>query len=1355
MTKTLTVFILLFLFSSCKIFAQQVKTTHDHVGSSMIRFTENLRQWDQTYLYRAQLDGGALWLQKDAFIYSFYDKETYRECHAHPRAKRINTIKTTGFKVSFKNSNPGTSIESYEPTHDYSNYFIGKDPSRWAGNVKNYKRLLYKNLWQGIHLELLGQQNSMKYNFYVEKGADPSAIQLVYEKTEKITLHKNILTVKTQLNEMVEFEPYAYQEINGKKVEVPCDFTLSKNVVSYSFPYGYDRNYELVVDPVLVFACSSGSTADNFGMTATYDSLGNLYSGGTCFDQGFPVVNPYDGTYNGVVQYGMTDVVLTKYDSSGAFLQYSTYIGGAISSEIVTSLIVDSQNNLYLYGATGSNDFPMTASAWDNTFNGGDTVLFMFNGTYFYYGTDIYVAKISAGGNALLGSTYIGGSENDGINTNNVIASYLATLYGITVTGEYPPDSLQFNYGDQYRGEIQLDINENPIICSSSRSPNFPTQNAADNTLGGYQDAVVFKFDQTLSSLQWSTFVGGSNNDAGYALFVAQNNEVYFTGGTRSTDFPATTGAYKTTYQGGKCDGFIGRLSANGSTLLSATYIGTSLYDQSYFIQLDNQQNAYVFGQSAGSMPVLNVGYSSTNGKLFVSKLDSTLSTLVYSTVIGNGTTAINLSPAAFLIDCAENIYLSGWGGNIIFGPATNNMPLTSGAIQSSTDGYNFYLMVMAKNAQSLLHGTYFGGSQSREHVDGGTSRFDKKGIIYQSVCAGCGGNDDFPVTPGAWPTSVYGNNWNQSFNCNNGTFKILFEYVEPQSVFAPNYVSGCEPLTVTFSNTSISYNNFIWDFGNGDTTSLIVNPVQTYTVPGTYTVTLLTQNSACSNNMDSATTIISVYPLPQAAFTTNYDSCANSASYQNSSTVSSGTISYNWNLGNTQTSTATSPGPITYNPGNYTVTLIVTTDKNCKDTLQQPVGFTLAPYSSYPDSTICNGQTVQLNASGGNSYLWQPSTGLTNPAIANPVASPSTTTIYTVNISQTDFSGNNCTFPLTNTITVNPTVTANFTYAQSGCTNTISFTDSSYANITDWNWNFGDGFTDNSQNPTHSYSTTGNYTVTLIADNLYGCSDTVQDVLSVGSFSPISVSAQSTICSGNSVQLNATGGVSYQWSPAAGLNNPNIPNPVASPTATTQYSVSISQVSGTDTCVSVLTTSVTIAAYPTTNLVAFANPDTINLGESTQLGTLTSGGSIVWSPAYNISNVTDPNPTANPLHTTTYTAMYTDANGCSFPVSSVTVWVLASSCEEKTVFVPNTFTPNSDGKNDILFARSGLLQEIYFAVYDRWGQLVFETTDLTKGWDGNFNGKACNPDVFGYYIKYKCNNGEESFKKGNVTLIR
>lgn len=1176
---------------SCQTVFSQVKALRPSGKNTLIKFTENKNQWDDFIKFRAQLDGGALYVKNNSLTYGFYDKESYRSMmHDGPNLNskhRPSGIKFTGFDVNFINSNPA-SIQSTNPTHDYCNFFIGNNPHKWAGNVKNYTRLLYTDLWKGINLEIIGQDNSAKYNFYLKPGANPAEIKLQYNRLEKISIHKKELIIKTTLNEMVEHEPYAYQVIDGKTIEVPCNYVLKKNTVSFSFPQGYNKEYELIIDPVLVFATSSGSVADNFGFTATYDAKGNLYSGGIAFFPGYPVVNAYDSTYNGVstgAPDSIPDVVITKYDSTGTYLHYSTYIGGAHSSETVSSLIIDSQNDLFLFGATGSFDFPTTKGAYDTTFNGGGPAeVFTGSGTHYSWGSDIYVAKLSPGGNQLLASTFIGGSKNDGLNVNNLPSSS---------GGEIGPDSMQYNYGDQYRGEIQLDNSGYPVITSCTRSSNFPTKHAFDNTLDGWQDAVVFKFDPNLTQLQWSTFLGGSNNDGGYGLYIGKNNEVYTTGGTRSSNFPVTAGAYKTTYGGGDCDGYITKISQNGDSLLAATYIGTNKYDQSFFVELDKRQNVYVFGQSLGSMLVTpSTIYQNAGSHQFVSKLNNKLSTLIYETVIGNGTDSINISPTAFLVDNCENVYLAGWGGNLKTSQATFNMPLTSNAIQSSNpDGYNFYMMQLSKNCNSLLFATYYGGPTSREHVHGGTSRYDKRGIVYQSLCSGCGGNQDFPVTPGAWPSST-GGPVNGS-NCNNATFKIDFSTPIVISSYMAN-TKGCVPLTVNFTNLCVNDSAFLWNFGGGDTTS-VKNPTRTFTNPGTYTVMLIAYNSSTCNYSDTSLIYVNAYPVPNA----------------------------------------------------------------------------------------------------------------------------------------------------------------NFSYTTNKCGNIYYFKDSSSTVANHWYWNFGDGNSDTLKNPTHTYTTPGTYTITHFVSTQYGCKDSVLKVITISGFTPMSVSSGTTVCKGTSVQLNATGGVSYHWSPASSLNNANIANPIATPTATTNYTVNITQLNGVDTCVSSLHSSVSVSAYPASTLSAFAHPDTIYFGQTSQLGTLTSGGNIIWNPPYNISSVNSPSPTVWPEHTTTYSAMYTDAHGCLFPISSVTIYVLAKYCNDSTVFVPNTFTPNGDGMNDVLYARSNLVQNIHFVIADRWGQIVFETYDITKGWDGNFNNKPCNPDVFGYYITYKCNNGKDSFKKGNVTLIR
>ena len=1238
MKQAVTVFILLFLLfvsSFTGIAGGKLKTPEPQ---SKIRFTENKNQWDKKVLYRAQLDGGILFLEKNCFTYNFYDKETLRESHigkerpeappvlppaggeenlptsptnvffgsssSPPAGGRLGgtSLRTHAFRMTFLNAKKAVETSAKKQCSDYCNYFLGKEKSKWAGNVKNYGEVNYKNLYSRINLQILGTENSMKYNFIVAPQGNTDEIKLFYEGLDAISLENGALKLKTSINEIIEQRPYAYQWIEGKQVEVLCEFVLENNIVHFQFPNGYDKKSELIIDPVLVFACSSGSIADNFGMTATYDAQGNLYSGGTAFGIGYPTtLGAYDTSWNGSSAYlnGRTDVVITKYDSSGTFLQYSTYIGGNLGSEIVTSLVVDAQNNLLLYGATGSTDFPVTSSAFDTTFNGGTLLHFICNGTFFDNGTDIYVAKFNPAGSALLASTYIGGSMNDGVNTNNVTIS--TTACSTTPTFEYPLDSLQYNYGDQYRGEINVDQLGNAYVSSSSRSSDFPIVNGFDNIIGGQQDAVVLKLNPNFSQIIWSTFLGGSDNDAGYALALDDSLNVYVTGGTRSINFPTTLGCLKPAYSGGKADGYIAKIKKDGTGILFSTYWGTTAYDQCYFVQLDRNGDVYVVGQTQGAMPVTSGVYSNPNSGQFITKMNDSLNTLMLSTVFGNGNGLPTISPSAFLVDDCQNIYVSGWGGNIITGIQTTGMPVTSDAIQpSSGDGFNFYLFVLSTDATSLYYATYFGGGQSREHVDGGTSRFDKKGIVYQSVCAGCGGyspgtqHDDFPVTPGSWPNTGSDVNHNtQNFNCNNGVFKFDFQVPPAIASFTLDSLNGCAPYHVNFVNNSSSWQTYLWDFGNGDTTSVIFNPSQTYTVPGTYAVTLIVNNGACQLS-DTATSVITVYPG----------------------------------------------------------------------------------------------------------------------------------------------------------------ITADFNYTSPPCTDSVFFFDSSAVAPVSWAWNFGDGQTSALQNPFHLYGTTGTYDITLISKTINGCADTV--MVQFNNQFGVSISPGTTICVGNSTQLLASGGYAYNWSPPADLTNPAIANPVASPDTTTIYTVTISLVNGGgDTCIQTLSTTIFVADSASFPLTATVDDDTIGEGESTIIHAITDTTlAILWTPSTGLSNPNSFNPIATPAVTTTYTVTIVDSSGC--PKSAmVTIFVRSMKCNPLDVFVPNTFTPNGDGNNDILFVRGNEITELYFAVYNRWGELVFETTELKKGWDGMFKGMKTDPAVFAWYLRAKCFNGNELKKQGNVTLIR
>lgn len=1154
-----------------------------------LQYIENKNQWPSQVLYKTNIHGGAAFLEKNCFTFNFYNKDTYKYNHhnlhhANLESNLDTVLRFHAYKVHFVNANQNPVIEYKQKSKNYFNFFIGNEPKNWASNVYAYNEILYNNIYSGTNLKVYSAGSYMKYDFILLPGNSPENIKLFYEGTDAISLDKDgNLIVKTSVNTINEQKPYAYQEINGIKKEVKCRYKVKGNYVQFSFPEGYNKKYKLIIDPVLIFASYSGSTADNFGMTATYDNEGNLYGGGITYNNGYPVtVGAYDGSFNGTPGASITDVSISKFNASGSSLIYSTYLGGA-GTETVHSLIVNKNNELFLYGATSSLDFPTTPGAYDVTFNGGTTLNFNFNGTTFNGGTDIFITKFNASGSALLGSTYIGGSGNDGTNYNVWSGNY-------NNVGAY--DSLTSNYGDQFRGEVMLDTLGNCYIASSTRSVDFPIVNGFQPNFQGIQDAIVFKLNSNLTVLEWSTFLGGNDKDAGYSLKVDTNFNVYVAGGTASANFPSTPGTIQTTYQGGKVDAYVCKISPNGNTLLASTFLGTALYDQAFFVELDRWGNVYVVGQSLGNFPIVNAPYFNPGSKQFVCKISNNLSSYFYSTIFGNGNNSINISPSAFLVDDCENVYVSGWGANILQNTPLSGMPVSSNAFQSSpANGYDFYLIVFERDAQSLLYGSYFGGGQSQEHVDGGTSRFDKKGVVYQAVCAGCGSNDDFPTTPGSWSQV------NGSSNCNLGVFKFDFE-IFPVADFTISHISGCAPLTIQFTNGSSTF-DYLWDFGNNDTTSQIVNPIKTYNNPGTYVVYLIVTDSIC-NVKDTAMKIITVYPSINLVIGNDTTVCDSAflwayAPGQN--------ITYVWSSNNQFTDTLnanTNVGQVWVHPTNPTTTYYVSVSNgNCSET--DSITVTMAGVKiSTNDTIVCGSSEAQIHVYNNMpgqilSYLWTP---------GNLIISGQGTSSPTVNTSSSAWFY----ISVTN---------------QYGCTATDSLYVASFG------------------------SNTANGYITSDADTLFGQ---------------------------NGTYLHAypqTGNYTYQWIPPQHVTNPNLPNTYA-----------------------------------------------------------------------------------NPPQTTNFIVMITDSNGCSI-TREKTIYVFELICGEPNIYIPNAFTPNKDGNNDILFVRGRNVTSLHLAIFNRWGEKVFETTDQKIGWDGTYKGKEVDPAVFVYHLTISCGDGQELFKKGNITLIR
>ncbi|MBO0359725.1 gliding motility-associated C-terminal domain-containing protein [Hymenobacter sp. BT186] len=927
-----------------------------------LQFVANRNQWEKPVLFATDVPGGRLYLEQGRLMQALYDTKAVEELHHHKPDGRNHRIKAHAYSVTFVGANQQALVKGTEQTGEVSNYFLGKDQSKWASNVPSFGEVRYQRLYPGTDLRFYTSKDHLEYDFELAAGADAKQIKLRYEGPQKMSIVKGALHIATSVGEVVEQSPVAYQVVGDKKVPVACRYVLSaNNTLSFAFPNDYNHALPLVIDPILVYSSYTGSSASNYGYTATYDAQGNLYAGGVVFSSGYPTTTgAYDVSFAGSQDYGIMKFDPTAGTRQGSRI-YATYVGGA-SDDHPHSMVVDPAGNLVILGSTSSSDFPTTTGAYDPTYNSG---------------SDIVVSKLNPTGTQLLASTFLGGSADDG-----------------QVNG-----TLDKNYNDTYRGDVTTDPQGNIYLATLTSSTNFPSMGGFQAAKSGGSDAAIVKFNPTLTGLVWSSFLGGSGDDAAYSVQVDSTGTVFVSGGTTSTNFPGTLGGLNRNYLGGSSDGFVARIVAAGNDLFQASYVGTSGYDQAYFLQLDRQGEVYLFGQTDGAYPVSAGVYSNPNSLQFIHKLDRLLTTTRFSTVIGNGAgNSTNISPTAFLVDNCGQILLSGFGGDIA------NMPITGNAIQSNASGTSgnfgyFYIMQLSANASGLVYGTYFGNGSC--HVDGGTSRFDKKGIIYQSMCVGSG-SVTLPTTANAWSAS-------NSSSWNNAAFKI--DVLQLDATFTPSNVpggsrlrTGCAPFTVFFTRPSVSGTTTSWNFGNGQTSSAATPFVSTtYTNPGRYVVRLtITDPSNCIQSA-TATDTIQVFGLPRAAIGPDKVVCEGGSVTLSVPDAGPG-VTYSWfpPLGlNTTTGRTVVASPT----GTTFYILTATTPNNCigKDTVvvsiapRPQVTVAASATQEFTGTPVAFSATIGSTGAGTpTSYLWNFGDGSTsteqNPSHTYATAEPNGT---------------------------------------------------------------------------------------------------------------------------------------------------------------------------------------------------------------------------------------------------------------------------------------------------------------------------------------------------------------------------
>jgi hypothetical protein len=640
----------------------------ENYGNIPLAFTINQGQHDSSIHYTAQVSGCEMAFSPTGTTF-LLSRET-------PASVAKRTAKIAGdprqnqpeyesfaLKLAFIGANSNPEIQGEDRLPWNNNYFIGNEPSKWQTDVPNYKKIRFKEVYKGIDLVYYGNQKRVKYDFVVKPGEDTEQILLKYDfggKEGSIEINqKGELVIKTQVGVIIEKKPYCYQKINGKEIEIPIKYNVVGDGTYRFLVDEYEKGCDLVIDPEIVYSTYLGGLNEDSGTSIAVDNQGNAYVTGQT-DGGFPVTM---GAFN----ENRRQIFITKMNSKGNALLYSTYIGGTAVNgyDTVESIAVDKEGNAFIYGNTSHKDFPTTTGAYLTSFNSGGR---------------LFITKINKTGNQLLYSTFFGGSIGN-------IATSLA-----------------------------LDEGGNAYLTGEAGASDFPTTSGAyREKLQTTRDVFVSKLNSDGSGLIYSTFLG-----SGYGQVIQINlvGEVYIAGETGSADFPVTANAFDKSIDHSQ-KGFITKLNSTGSDLIFSTFLGGSGDNYVTGITLDKSENVYVAGYTSSSdFPVtlgaFQVKYGG-NTDAFVTKLDNTGSSLIYSTYLGGQSLDYILS---IIVNENGNAFIAGVTSSKDF-PST-----TPGEMGS-------FLLVFNPLGNSLIYSIF--------HVFGKNMTCDQSGNFYFTGAAGAG----------------------------------------------------------------------------------------------------------------------------------------------------------------------------------------------------------------------------------------------------------------------------------------------------------------------------------------------------------------------------------------------------------------------------------------------------------------------------------------------------------------------------------------------------------------------------------------------------------------------------------------
>ncbi len=582
---TASTFILIIASLTLTLGNGQIEAATNHPTNSPMSFTENAGQWDESIKFRASAGAATMWFGSDGAYYQFARELSDFESSDKSDKQGPGEVEVMMIKASFVGARSNPEVVGADKLDYKCNYFLGNDPSRWHTNVSNYESIVYREVYPGIDLKYFGNGEQLEYDFIVSPGTDPSRIEVRYDGADGVYVNgSGELVVETHWGSVTELRPYVYQEDGSGRIEVVGSYRLlSPNSFGFSFDEGYDPSLPLIIDPVLTYSTYLGGSGSDYGWGIDIDDSDYAYTLGVTNSADFPVINAAQETLA-----GDWDVTVSKISlETGQFI-FSTYLGST-GREENPRMELDRDGCTYIVGRTWADDFPVSG-AFDATFDGS---------------SDAFLTKLSAGGNQLIFSTFLGGSDDD------------------------------FGMG------VAVDTALNAYVTTTTYSTDFPTLNPFQLAPGQVSKAAtVSKFTVAGDQLVFSTYLGGLQDDESRAILVDDEGCVYLTGYTYSKDFPLEN-AYDSVLDG-STDCFLTKFSSDGSSLIYSTYFGGTSVELCTAMGLDDLGRLYVTGGTASAdLPIVNgfqpihSGGSALGYDIFVAKFSQAGTDLLYSTFLG------------------------------------------------------------------------------------------------------------------------------------------------------------------------------------------------------------------------------------------------------------------------------------------------------------------------------------------------------------------------------------------------------------------------------------------------------------------------------------------------------------------------------------------------------------------------------------------------------------------------------------------------------------------------------------------------------------------------------------------------